>query len=93
MPIYEVPKDLPPHGLSFEAIVLDDLDYTTGASNAYVDTSRDYSTWFVESFVGPIIEDVPVSGGRVLGGVVRAHVATRIEWRVHAEIIEASSRV
>ena len=41
----------------------------TSTFDAYVDTSRDYSTWFVESSVGPIIKDVPVNGGRVLGGI------------------------
>ena len=55
MPIYEVPRDLPLHGLSFEAMVLGDPDYAMGAFDAYMDTSRDYSTWFAESFVGPII--------------------------------------
>ena len=66
MPVYGVPKDPLPHGLSFKAIVLDDPEYAVGTFNAYVDTSRDYSTWFVESFTGSIIGDVPVSGGRVL---------------------------
>ena len=55
MPIYEVPRDPPPHGLSIGAMTLGDPNYATGAFDAYVDTSRDYSTWFVESFVGPII--------------------------------------
>ena len=62
MPVYRIPRDLTPHGLSFKAIVLDDLEYAMGAFNAYVDTSRDYSTWFAKSSVGPIIGDVPVSG-------------------------------
>ena len=44
MPVYGVPRDLPPHDLSFEATVLGDPDYVTGAFDAYVDTSRDYST-------------------------------------------------
>ena len=36
--------------------------------------------------MGPIIGDIPVSGGRVLGGTVHAQVATRVEWRARAEI-------
>ena len=44
MPIYEVPRDLLPHDLSFKAMVVDDPDYATGTFNAYVDTSRDYLT-------------------------------------------------
>ena len=55
MPVYEVPRDLPPYGLSFEVMVLDDPDYATGAFDAYVEMSRDYSTCFVESSMGPII--------------------------------------
>ena len=62
MPVYGVPRDPSPHGLSFEAMVLDDPNYATGVFDAYMDMSRDYSTWFVESFAGPIIGDVPVSG-------------------------------
>ena len=46
MLVYGVPKDPPPYGLSFEAMVLDDPDYATSAFDAYVDTSKDYSTWF-----------------------------------------------
>ena len=72
IPIYGMPKDSPPHGLSFEAMVLDDLEYATSTFNAYVDMSRDYTTWFVKSSARPNIGDVPMSGGRVLGGVVPA---------------------
>ena len=45
---------------------------TMGSFDAYMDTSKDYTTWFVESSTGPIIGNVPVSGGGVLGGIVRA---------------------
>ena len=44
MLVYGMPRDPPPHGLSFEAMVLDDPDYATGTFDAYVDMSRDYST-------------------------------------------------
>ena len=89
MSVYGVPRDPPPYGLSFEAMVLDDLDYVTGAFDAYVDTSRDYSTWFVKYFAGPIIGDVLVSGGRGLGGAICTQVANEAEWRVCAETVEA----
>ena len=72
MPVYGVPKDPPPHSLSFETMVLGDSAYATSSFNAYVDTSKDYSTWFAESFMRPIIGDVLMSGGKVLGGNVRA---------------------
>ena len=70
--VYGATRDPPPLGLSFETIVLDDLAYATGSFNAYVDTSRDYATWFAESSTRPIIRDVLVSGGKVLGGIIRA---------------------
>ena len=60
-----------------------------GSFNAYVDTSRDYSTWFTESSTGPIIGDVPVSGGMVLEGVIRAQVTTRAKWIARAKASEA----
>ena len=89
MPVYGVPRDLPPHSLSFEAMVLDDPDYAMGAFDAHVDTSKDYSTWFIESFTRLIIGDVLMSGGRVLGGAIRAQVATRAEWRARVKTTEA----
>ena len=52
-----------------------------------MDINRDYATWFVESFVGPIIGNVPVSGGRVLGGIVCAQMASGAEWSVRVEAL------
>ena len=72
MSIYGVHRDLHPLSLSFESIVLDNPAYTTGSFDAYVDTSSDYAIWFAESSAGPIIGDVPMSGGRVLKGIVHA---------------------
>ena len=88
MPVYEVPRD-PPHGLSFETVILGDPTYAIGSLDAYVDTNRDYATWFAESSMKPIIGDVPVSGGRMLGGIIHAQVATGAEWRVRAEALQA----
>ena len=79
MPVYGAPRDPPSLGLSFESIVLDNPSYVMGSFNAYVDTSRDYATWFTESSKEPIIGDVPMSRGRVLGGIVRAQVASKVE--------------
>ena len=89
MPVYKVPRDPPPYGLSFEAIVLYDLEDAEGAFDAYVDMSRDYSTWFTKSSAGLIVGYVPVSGGKVLEGTVRAKVAIRVEWRARVETAEA----
>ena len=72
MPVYGVPRDPPPYGLSFKTIVLGDLTDATGSFDAYMDTSRDYTTLFAVFFAGPIIGNALVSGGRVLGGIICA---------------------
>ena len=61
----------------------------TGSFDAYMDTNRDYATWFIESSIGPIIGDVSVSGGRVLGGIFCAQVASGVEWGVCAKALQA----
>jgi len=63
--------------------------YVIGSFDAYVDSSRDYATWFAESSAGSIIRDVLVSGGRVLGGIVHAQVASGAKWRARAEALQA----
>ena len=88
MPVYGVPRDLPPFSLSFETIVLDDLTYTIGSFDAYVDTSRDYATWFTESSTGPIIRDVSMNGGGVVRGIICAQVTSRAEWKVCVEALQ-----
>lgn len=89
MSVYGVPRDSPPHDLSFETMVLDDSAYAMGTFDAYMDTNRDYSTWFTKFSVGPIIKDVLVSGGRVLGSIIRAQVAIGVEWRACSKALEA----
>ena len=81
--------DLPPLSLSFESIVLDDPSYVTSSFDAYVDTNKDYVTQFTESSTGPIIGDVPMSGGRMVGGIVCTQVAFGAEWRVRAKALQA----
>ena len=89
MPVFRVPKDPPPLDLSFKSIVMDDPAYATGSFDAYMDTSRDCATWFAKSSMGPIIGDIPVSGDKVLGGIVHAQVASGAEWRLHEKALEA----
>lgn len=55
MLVFGVPRDLPPLSLSFESIIMDNSAYATGSFDAYVDTSRNYAIWFIESSTGPII--------------------------------------
>ena len=86
MPNFGVLKDPPPLGLLFESIVMDNSAYAMGSFNAYVDTSIDYATWFAASSVRPIMGDIPVNRGKVLGGITRAQVASRAEWRLRATL-------
>ena len=72
MPNFGVLKDPPPLGLSFESIVMVNSAYAMGSFNAYVDTSIDYATWFAASSARPIMGNIPVNGGKVLGGITRA---------------------
>ena len=53
-----------------------------------LDTSRDYDTWFAEFSTRPIIGNVPVSGDRVLGGIVRAQGASEAECRLRAKALQ-----
>ena len=89
MLVFEVPRDPPPLGLSFESIVMDNPAYVMGSFDAYMYTSIDYATWFVASSAGPIMGDVPVSRGRVLGGIAHAQVAFRAKWRLQVETLQA----
>ena len=77
--VFVLPKDLHPFSFSFNSIVMDNPAYVTSSFDAYVETSRDYATWFTESSMGPFMGDVPVNGGRVLGGIVCAQVASGAE--------------
>ena len=43
MPVFGIPRDPPPLGLSFESIAAENLDYATGSFDAYVDTSINYA--------------------------------------------------
>lgn len=48
----------------------------------------DYATWFLESSNRPIIDDYPVGGGRVLGGIARALQASKARLRLHVETLQ-----
>ena len=88
MLVFGVSRDPPPICLSFESIVMDNPAYAMGSFDAYMDTSKDYATWFVESSTGPIIGYVPMSGGKVMGGILRAQVASGAEWRLCVESLQ-----
>ena len=89
MLVFGVPKDAPPIVLLFKSTVMDYLAYTMGSFDAYVDTSIDYATWFAASSVGPIMGDITVSRGRVLGGIACAQVTSRPKLRSQVENLQA----
>ena len=60
MPIFRVPRD-PPQELTHSEMILDNPNHMIG-----------YFTWFLQSLIGPIMDDCPVSGGKVLGGITQA---------------------
>jgi len=68
MPIFRVPKD-PPQELVHSEMILDNPNYMTGSFNGFVTKDTNYLTWFLQSLVRPIMDDCPVSGSRVLGGI------------------------
>lgn len=50
-------------------VILDYPDYGTGSFEGFITEDTNYVTWFLWSLVEPIIDDCPVSGGRVFGGI------------------------
>ena len=66
-----MPRDSPLE-LSNSEIILDDPYYETSSFEAFVTVDTDYVTWFLQSLVGPIIDDCPVKGGKVLEGIARS---------------------
>ena len=70
MPIFRVPRDLPP-SLSSLVMILDDPTYVMGAFEGFLTVETKYTDWFRRSSTRPIIDDCPMSGGRVLGGISR----------------------
>ena len=89
--IFRVPRN-PPHKLSCSTVILDDPDYETGSFEGFVTEDTDYVTWFLQSLAGPIIDDYPVSGGKVLGGKACTHRASEAHLRLHIDTLQATVR-
>ena len=68
MPVFRVPRDPPQEILCFE-VILDDPDYTTSSFKYFITEDTDYFTWFLQSSTELVMDDCPMSGGRVLGGI------------------------
>ena len=48
-------------------MILDDTDYAIGSFEGFIIEVTNYVTWFLESSARLIIDDCPMSRGRVLG--------------------------
>jgi len=70
-------------------MILDDLVYETGSFEGLVMKDTDYVTWFLQSSGGPTINDCPVNGGRVLGGITRARRTSEAHLRLHVDTLQA----
>ena len=86
MPFFKVPKD-PPSRIPCPEMILDDLDYMIGSFEGFITEATDYVTWFLESSVGPIINDCPVSKGRELEGFAYTQRASEAHLRLHVETL------
>ena len=53
----------------------------------YVTEDTNYATWFLASSARPIIDDCPVSGGRMLRGIARAQRALEVHLGSHIEVL------
>lgn len=88
MSIFRVPRDSPLK-LSNSEIILDDSNYETSSFEAFVIIDTIYVTWFLQSLIGPIIDDFPMSSGRVLGGIARSRWVSEPHLRLHVDTLRA----
>ena len=91
MLIFRVPRD-PPSEISFPDMVLDNPAYVIGSFEGFVTSNTDYATWFSESSTRPIINDCPVSGGRIFGGIASTRRASEARLMLHVETLQARVR-
>ena len=85
---FKVPRDSPPEIFCSE-VVVDDPVYATSSFKGFLTEDTDYDTWFLESSIGPIIDDCPVSRGRVLRGITRARRDLEAHLGSHREALQA----
>ena len=70
-------------------MILDYLDYETGSFEGFVMEDTNYVTWFLQSSVKPIIDDYPMSGGRVVDGIARTRQASEAHLRLLVDTLQA----
>jgi len=68
-------------------VILDNPNYTTGSFEYFVKEDIDYFTWFLQSSTGPIMDDCPVSGGKVLNGIACTHRTLKARLRLHIDTL------
>ena len=66
-----------------------DPTYAVGSFKGFHTAATNYTTWFLESSAGPIIDDCPVSRGRMLGGIAHAWQASKAQLKLHVETLQA----
>lgn len=68
---------------------MDDPAYVIGSFEGIMIKDMDYAAWFLALSIGAIINDYPVSGGRVLRGIARARRASKAHLGLHTEALPA----
>ena len=71
---------------------LDDLAYAISSFEGFLTVATDYATWFLESSIEFIIDDCPVSRGRLLRGIAYAQRALEARLRLHVETLKVLAR-
>ena len=71
---------------------LDDLAYAISSFEGFLRVAIDYATWFLKSSIEFIIDDCPVSRGRLLRGIAYAQWALEARLRLHMETLKALAR-
>ena len=88
MSIFRVPRDPPPE-LSNHEVILDNPTYETGSFEGFVMADTNYFAWFLQSSARPIIDDCPMSGGRVLKGIARARRVSEVHLSLQVYTLQA----
>ena len=83
---FKVPRDSLLE-ISCPEVIVDKPTYVTGSFEGFLTEDTNYATWFLASSARPIIDDCPVSGGRVLRGIARAQRALEVRLGSHIKVL------
>lgn len=73
-------------------MILDDPDHTMGSFNSFVTEDTNHFIWFLQSSAEPIMDDYPMSGGKVLNGMARARLAFEAHLWLHVGTLQVRVR-